>query len=1074
MRPLKIAVCVHIYYQEIWDDISIYLRNLRHDFDLFITCRDEIYENTTKTIRLAYPTARTAPFPNIGMDVLPFLMTVHVNKLQEYDAILKLHTKNKKTAERAEQGRIMYEGLLGTRELCDDIVRVFRDDPHAGIVGPALMLRSANALAYGNRDLINRVLSLLEVKLDDWRFFAGTMFWISGKALSGISQIYGVLRSLYQDEGPIKTGGDGALAHTLERVLSAGVVSNGMKFFVTERRNVSRDSFLVMPVEEHGPCSSSRYLESGSTSMLRRSINAIHWYKTIANSGLYDDVYYARNCRDLLVKGMDNILHFILYGDVFYIDPSLNFSVSYYLMNYRDILRSGDCSVAHFVQFGKKEGRIGKPNEYDWIRLAEKLGLFDQKFYHETYQDVRSFKKGPVDHYLQVGGRLGRKTSPNFDPRKIPVLMPSLAAGANPLIEYLRNYVALEEHFYEVLVRACSNGDYGLIPQMAPHIHGKFGTTRALLEAKATSHLLEYEWGQAAKLWKEFWDCYEREDFVVRGRHSIAHFDKPTSTDNNKFRVIDHLAERLVKKEPLRICIYTTLFGNIDDILPIPSKIPGIDYICFTDRERQPNGWELRVSEPGFGDNNLNAKVFKILPHIHLAEYDASLFVDANTLMLGRFSKLIEYCVDNGPFIMWQHPLREDVYLEVAAIIGFQRHPPAKLLEQIAYYHSEGLPRNTGLTEGSFIWRRHNDLALQVFMENWWKEIIQHSKRDQLSLGYLMWKTGVRPQVFPDTLGTSRGNVFFTKIPHKKLNTSPLVSDDPTVASLKRRRDVTFLFSHRFANSGSTVMRGAQLADITRQALGGEIEVNFSADTDVQNKLLILTKGFLKDTSPEMIRRLRKNNVILADFVDEPPTEELVDEVDGLIAASLTALNDYYNRFQDKFIHHITHHVDTRISWDFSVPNDMLRAGYFGEFLNAISTESVQRRVEFIQVDTNVQSLAWMDRLRQFNFHYAARSRRKIDGAKPFLKGFSAAHSGANMLIQRGEGDASFYLGPDYPYLLPESCTEADIVNALERVRAGFGTAEWRYGLQVMADVRYRSSQDFIIGEIQNMIEYLM
>ena len=84
------------------------------------------------------------------------------------------------------------------------------------------------------------------------------------------------------------------------------------------------------------------------------------------------------------------------------------------------------------------------------------------------------------------------------------------------------------------------------------------------------------------------------------------------------------------------------------------------------------------------------------------------------------------------------------------------------------------------------------------------------------------------------------------------------------------------------------------------------------------------------------------------------------------------------------------------------------------------------------------------------------RNRRPIDGLKPFLKGFTAAHFRSNIIVPKLEGDAIYYLSADYPYLLEDESFQS-VLKMIARVKASFGSEEWYRGLEIMESVRRRS-----------------
>jgi hypothetical protein len=357
-------------------------------------------------------------------------------------------------------------------------------------------------------------------------------------------------------------------------------------------------------------------------------------------------------------------------------------------------------------------------------------------------------------------------------------------------------------------------------------------------------------------------------------------------------------------------------------------------------------------------------------------------------------------------------------------------------------------------------------------MELWWAEILNYSSRDQLSLAYLAWREDCRPKVLSSTLGTSRANFYFEKIPHRNHQggSGPVGTRG---CKLVGKRSIAFLYAAQYQDTGSTILRSQQLSDVVRSLYEGDRDIFYTDSLDIRDSIVILSKGFMKAHDPEVIRSLSRANVVVADFVDDPVNAELLDEIDVIMASSLTGYKDYLSKYGHKAIAHVTHHVDTRIGAQSKCAIDRFSAGYFGELVNTISTRAIEELVSFNLVDTSRQALDWMGQLRQFNFHYAVRRSRRIDGAKPFLKGFVAAHCGANMLIQRGAGDARYYLGNDYPFLVPDDVDEFGILEQLRRAKELFGGSEWAYGLEIMEEVRARSSLRKVQEEFAAMIETL-
>ena len=64
-----------------------------------------------------------------------------------------------------------------------------------------------------------------------------------------------------------------------------------------------------------------------------------------------------------------------------------------------------------------------------------------------------------------------------------------------------------------------------------------------------------------------------------------------------------------------------------------------------------------------------------------------------------------------------------------------------KICEELYWrYKEEGVPENIGMYETNVIVSHPDDNIVQMIFNEWWKEIEHNSKRDQLSLTYVLWK----------------------------------------------------------------------------------------------------------------------------------------------------------------------------------------------------------------------------------------------------------------------------------------------------------------------------------------------
>lgn len=280
------------------------------------------------------------------------------------------------------------------------------------------------------------------------------------------------------------------------------------------------------------------------------------------------------------------------------------------------------------------------------------------------------------------------------------------------------------------------------------------------------------------------------------------------------------------------------------------------------------------------------------------------------------------------------------------------------------------------------------------------------------------------------------------------------------------RSSICFIYAEKYRYFGSTVMRGQQLSEIAKKALPPANKVYFtSSDYNYKHCILFLTKYTIYALSPKDLRKLKKkHNRLIFDPIDGPIPANRLKYADIVVAASDTIYKDYKKTLPSSIkVFLVDHHADPRIkTLDWSKRPTTLRAGYFGEYLNTVITPEIKKRVDIIPVDNTRQNNYWLEKLPEYNLHYAIRQARDVFPNKPFLKGFTAAHCGANILIQASEKEAVRWLGRDYPYLLRGKVTEKNILEMLKYAKKSFGSKEWERGLKIMHGIKEKTSEEAI------------
>ena len=195
---------------------------------------------------------------------------------------------------------------------------------------------------------------------------------------------------------------------------------------------------------------------------------------------------------------------------------------------------------------------------------------------------------------------------------------------------------------------------------------------------------------------------------------------------------------------------YTCLVGGYDELRQPLAIDESFDYVCFTDHvtAERIGVWQLRPIPFKTRDKVLLSRYAKILPHKVLADYEYSVYMDANVQILtADFYDVLTQHIEAGDLIAQvPHPHRKCVYQELYAC---WHHGMISLLANVSMrraLHRMKMPECFGLYENNLILRRHNDGVVANVSDLWWRSFRSSmARRDQLTLMPVYWQTGVKP-----------------------------------------------------------------------------------------------------------------------------------------------------------------------------------------------------------------------------------------------------------------------------------------------------------------------------------------
>jgi len=212
------------------------------------------------------------------------------------------------------------------------------------------------------------------------------------------------------------------------------------------------------------------------------------------------------------------------------------------------------------------------------------------------------------------------------------------------------------------------------------------------------------------------------------------------------YKIIKRKQRKLIKNK--KIAIYTAVFGGYDKLAPIMKQSINIDWICFTDKINDAEGWTCIVKQAISEDNRMAAKWFKINASLvdELSEYDHVIYIDASAKILSSyFAEIFLSMTEDIGF--FPHPSRTSILKEAEVSSKMAKYKDLDLVKQASNYIDE-MKCDTKLWAGGVIVRKHK---IPDFDSAWWSEMSK-SLQDQISLPFAAFKTNIKISPLPTSL----------------------------------------------------------------------------------------------------------------------------------------------------------------------------------------------------------------------------------------------------------------------------------------------------------------------------------
>lgn len=220
-----------------------------------------------------------------------------------------------------------------------------------------------------------------------------------------------------------------------------------------------------------------------------------------------------------------------------------------------------------------------------------------------------------------------------------------------------------------------------------------------------------------------------------------------------------------------KIAVYSCITGGYDLPLSPLMKPSNVDYLLFTD-EKPLNleYWtfkDLPKEALQYKDNTLRNRYCKMHPQIVGEGFDYAIYIDGNIKVYSDLTNIINAINSKTGLAIHRHNCRNCIYDEVEVCKIAKRGNIPLLDKQIRYYKAEGMPIHYGLLECSVIVSDLSNCKVNVIMSAWWNEFMRSSsKRDQISLPFVLWKLGYKIEDIGNLGWELTKNPKFRKIEH--------------------------------------------------------------------------------------------------------------------------------------------------------------------------------------------------------------------------------------------------------------------------------------------------------------------
>ncbi|MEW6133721.1 MAG: rhamnan synthesis F family protein [Pseudomonadota bacterium] len=234
-KEQKIAICLHIFYEEFIERFAGALQNFPVKVDVYLTLADPGFERkAVKTFESlgTVNQVHARAVPNRGRNFGPFLVE-YAQQLQQYDLFCHMHSKKSLYSgrEQTQWSEYLTEFLLRDVSVVSRVLNAFAEHRELGVYYPTSFWMMPG---WVNHWTVNRPHAAqwleqfgMELGEDFISYPVGGMFWARPKALKQLL----ARKYQYEDFPAEPLPNDGSMLHALERLIGLLAEKNGYRQF---------------------------------------------------------------------------------------------------------------------------------------------------------------------------------------------------------------------------------------------------------------------------------------------------------------------------------------------------------------------------------------------------------------------------------------------------------------------------------------------------------------------------------------------------------------------------------------------------------------------------------------------------------------------------------------------------------------------------------------------------------------------------------------------------------------------------------------------------------------------------